>query len=226
MASKYEIEQSLKKKIKAAGMSDNRSTVVYRSDPEKTLEHEPTEAERMQAEAREGIRKKLGFLSGEDVKPLGSKYMGKPISEIMAAQKRCKEAVEAAESELDTFLDGEYQKVYKACKKAAVLDPEVYARDYVEKSIIGNNYQGDKEAKAAHKEYEKLRYAVRMATAEQNAVELAKQAYIDNNPYIAEERKKREIEDLKKSGLLEEMGLSEKATKQGVSNNEENIEED
>ncbi len=151
--------------------------------------------------------------SGYDGSALAVKYMGKPISEIMQEERKLGNLLREAEQELDKFISEQYENARdkNSGKSLTEKDIDALSKSYVEEYVIGSRAGSDEEEKAAHEKYIRLDDEVSRLRVEHNAVLLAKADYIDSNSALIRElQDKKRREDLKKSGLLIELGLEEK----------------
>lgn len=151
--------------------------------------------------------------SGYDGSALAVKYMGKPISEIMQEERKLGNLLREAEQELDKFISEQYENARdkNSGKSLTEKDIDALSKSYIEEYVIGSRAGSDEEEKAAHEKYIRLDDEVSRLRVEHNAVLLAKADYIDSNSdLIRELQDKKRREDLKKSGLLSELGLVEK----------------
>lgn len=151
---------------------------------------------------------------GYDGSALAVKYMGKPISEIMQEERKLGNLLSEAEQELDKFLSEQYEnaRAKNSGKSLTEKDISDLSKQYIEEYVIGSRAGGDEEEKAAHEKYVRLDAEVSRLRVEHNAVLLAKADYIESNSdLIRELQDKIRRDDLKKSGLLSELGLVEKS---------------
>lgn len=149
-------------------------------------------------------------LNGYNSMERAKAYMGKPISEIVREQRKAENRLEAAEENLEKFLDGERKKAVKRYKSGTEDAKSKAAEEYIKYYVIGSYAYESREpdAYAAHKKYEELNEAVTEARIEKNALSVAQQDFEDVNKDLFEElRKEAVIADIKKSGILKKIGI-------------------
>lgn len=147
-----------------------------------------------------------------EIKGIAAKYMGMPITDILQEQRKAENVLEDAEKRLESFLDAHYKKAMKLHIGVPESTQSELANEYVERYIVGSyaREDEDREAVEAHKLYTALYSEVARCRTEKNAVLLAKDAFIDDNrELIAEEQKQARLRDIRKSGLLKELGIAE-----------------
>lgn len=114
----------------------------------------------------------------------------------------------------EKFLSEQYEnaRAKNSGKSLTEKDISDLSKQYIEEYVIGSRAGGDEEEKAAHEKYVRLDAEVSRLRVEHNAVLLAKADYIESNSdLIRELQDKIRRDDLKKSGLLSELGLVEKS---------------
>lgn len=170
---------------------------------------------------------RLDALSGRDIEPQkrkAAKYMDLGITEIVQAQRKAQNLLTVAQDEVGAFIEAEKKSYIKSLNKTdlSVLsdeEKEDRADSYVRGYLVYGQVYDDKQ-RAAKQKFDELRDEVARCRTEYNATLLAKQAFIDDNKdLIEEELRAKRLRDLRKSGILDELGLAEKKP-------EENTEED
>ncbi|MBR0396910.1 MAG: hypothetical protein IJI10_01425 [Eubacterium sp.] len=173
------------------------------------------------------VGKKLGrldALSGRDIEPQkrkAAKYMDLGITEIVQAQRKAQNVLTVAQDELEAFVEAEKKSYIKSLNKTAlsVLSDEekeeradIHVKSYLLYGTVGTENVGYDEKKAkAKQKFDELRDEVARCRTEYNATLLAKQAFIeDNKDLIEEELRAKRLRDLRKSGILDELGIAEK----------------
>ena len=141
-----------------------------------------------------------------------SKYLGQPISDIKAEERRIDNIIADRQAKIDSFVNetvDSYKKmVIKNCHWTEERAEE-YARNLFRDNIQGSGAEDDKE-RELHKKYVEMDEELLNYKAEKNALTVAKADYMTQNAdLIKEVQEKRRREDLEKSGLLDELGLSE-----------------
>lgn len=141
-----------------------------------------------------------------------SKYLGQPISEIKAEERRIDNIITDRQAKLDSFvneiIDSYKHKAMKNCHWTEERAEE-YACNTFRSNIAGSGAEDEKE-RELHKKYVEMGDELLSYKAEKNALAVAKADYMDQNAdLIKEVQEKRRREDLEKSGLLDELGLSE-----------------
>lgn len=148
-----------------------------------------------------------------EIKSVASKYMGLPITDIIQEQRKAENLLEDAEKRLEDFMDSQHRKALKRFKgRMTEQDQERHAEEYIKSYVVGSYAREDEDPAAyeAHKAYEDLRSEIAKLRTEKNAVLLAKDAFIDENKdIIEEERRQARLRDIRKSGLLKELGIAE-----------------
>lgn len=157
-----------------------------------------------------------------------SKYLGQPISEIKAEERRIDNIITDRQAKLDSFvneiIDSYKHKVMKNCHWTEERAEE-YACNTFRSNIAGSGAEDEKE-RELHKRYVEMDDELLSYKAEKNALAVAKADYMDQNAdLIKEVQEKRRREDLEKSGLLDELGLSEPAPVESEEKEETEINE-
>lgn len=140
-----------------------------------------------------------------------SKYLGQPISEIKAEERRIDNIIADRQAKLDSFVNeiiDSYKKLaMKNCNWTEKL-AENYAWNTFMSNIAGSG-AGDEKERELHKKYVEMDDELLSYKAEKNALTVAKADYMAQNADLIKEiQEKRRREDLEKSGLLDELGLS------------------
>lgn len=183
----------------------------------------------LETKVKESISRKMGVFravnggnSGE-IKRTGAKYYGQGITEILAAERKASNLLTVANDDLGKYIEDAIQAAYKTRYRGTAITDEAkeeLATKYVYDYVIGGYGSTDAE-KEAHKKYKELLAEVARCNTEYNAVLLAKQNFLDENAdLIAEAQKAKRLRDLQKSGLLDELGLIEKAEKKEAGESE------
>ena len=151
-------------------------------------------------------------------KKIASKYMDHGISEILQSERKTRNLLAVAQDDVDRFIESEKKRHIKEYNKTSLVtlsDEEKEER--AEKAVYDVLVRGSAyydEDKKAKKKFDELRAEVSRCNTEYNAVLLAKQSFLDENEdLIAEARRQKRLRELKKSGILEELDLVEKAEK-------------
>jgi len=157
-----------------------------------------------------------------------SKYLGQPISDIKAEERRIDNIIADRQAKLNSFVNeiiDSYKKLaMKNCNWTEEL-AENYAWNTFIRNIRGSGAEDDKE-RELHNKYVELNDELLSYKAEKNALAVAKADYMDQNAdLIKEVQEKRRREDLEKSGLLDELGLSEPAPVESEEKEETEINE-
>ena len=195
------------------GIDEKYPNIAKESEHMNITGAEPT----TEAQVRQSLSSKLFGLcvkeSNYSGKYAASQYMGKSITELMRDEKRTQKDIEAAERALEEFEHEHLKPYYEAAMKTPGYDKD-RAEDYAYrqfKSNIEGSYAEDGTESAAHVEYTELKNALTKCRVEHNAVLTAKSAYLeDNADLIKEIQEKKRREDLLNSGILDELGLTEK----------------
>lgn len=209
-----DVRQMLAKKMESVErrMDDyNHPKPIEKQDSD--TDHKNTGGDRLKDVVGAKVNRYFTKYSGYDGSALAVKYMGKPISEIMQEERKLGNLLSEAEQELDKFLSEQYEnaKARNSWSSLPEKDIDALSTRYVEEYVIRSCAGSGEEEKAAHEKYIKLDDEVSRLRVEHNAVLLAKADYIDSNPdLIRELQDKIRRDDLKKSGLLSELGLVEK----------------
>ena len=145
-----------------------------------------------------------------------AKYMDLGITEIVQAQRKAQNVLTVAQMSWRLMLRQRKKSYIKSLNKTdlSVLSDEEkeeradsYVRSYL---VYGQVYDKKQKAKAKQK-FDELRDEVARCRTEYNATLLAKQAFIDDNKdLIEEELRAKRLRDLRKSGILDELGIAEK----------------
>lgn len=209
-----DVRQMLAKKMESV---ERRMDVYNHPKPiekqDSDTDHKNTGGDRLKDLIGAKVDRYFTKYCGYDGSDLAVKYMGKPISEIMQEERKLGNLLRDAEQELDKFLSEQYENAKAKNSWASLTEKDIddLSHRYVEEYVIRSCAGSDEEGKAAHEKYMKLDDEVSRLRVQHNAVLLAKADYIECNPdLIRELQDKRRIEDLKKSGLLRELGLVEK----------------
>ena len=157
-----------------------------------------------------------------------SKYLGQPISEIKAEERRIDNIITDRQAKLDSFvneiIDSYKHKAMKNCHWTEERAEE-YACNTFRSNIAGSGAEDEKE-RELHKRYVEMDDELLSYKAEKNALAVAKADYMDQNANLIKEvQEKRRREDLEKSGLLDELGLSEPAPVESEEKEETEINE-
>ena len=157
-----------------------------------------------------------------------SKYLGQPISDIKAEERRIDNIIADRQAKFDSFkneiIDSYKHKAMKNCHWTEERAEE-YACNTFRSNIAGSGAEDEKE-RELHKKYVEMDDELLSYKAEKNALAVAKADYMDQNAdLIKEVQEKRRREDLEKSGLLDELGLSEPAPVESEEKEETEINE-
>ena len=157
-----------------------------------------------------------------------SKYLGQPISDIKAEERRIDNIIADRQAKFDSFkneiIDSYKHKGMKNCHWTEERAEE-YACNTFRSNIAGSGAEDEKE-RELHKKYVEMDDELLSYKAEKNALAVAKADYMDQNAdLIKEVQEKRRREDLEKSGLLDELGLSEPAPVESEEKEETEINE-
>lgn len=168
---------------------------------------------------------KKGIFTG---KYLSSKYLGQPISDIKAEERRIDNIIADRQAKLNSFVNeiiDSYKKLaMKNCNWTEEL-AENYAWNTFIRNIRGSGAEDDKE-RELHNKYVELNEELLSYKTEKNALTVAKADYMTQNADLIKEiQEKRRREDLEKSGLLDELGLSEPAPVESEEKEETEINE-
>lgn len=155
----------------------------------------------------------------QEVRQIAGKYMGLPITDILREQKKAENLLEDAENRLESFLETQRKKALKQYKIGSMTEKqkEQHAEEYVKLYIMGSCAHENEDPKAyeAHKEYNKMKDEIAKLRTEKNAVLLAKDDFLEENrELIEEERKQARIRDIRKSGILAELGIAAEEEKE------------
>lgn len=155
----------------------------------------------------------------QEVRQIAGKYMGLPITDILREQKKAENLLEDAENRLESFLEAHRKKALKQYKVGSMTEKqkEQHAEEYVKLYIMGHYAHENEDPKAyeAHKEYNKMKDEIAKLRTEKNAVLLAKDDFLEENrELIEEERKQARIRDIRKSGILAELGIAAEEEKE------------
>ena len=205
----------------------SRGTAQERAEAHSAvIDAEKTANQKVKGMIGEKLRR-LDALTGRDTEPQKRKaaaYMDLGITEIVQAQRKAQNLLTVAQDEVGAFIEAEKKSYIKSLNGTALAvlsdeEKEERADSYVRSYLVyGQVY--DKKQKAAKQKFDELRDEVARCRTEYNATLLAKQAFIDDNKdLIEEELRAKRLRDLRKSGILDELGLAEKKP-------EENTEED
>lgn len=154
---------------------------------------------------------KQGVFTG---KYAASKYIGQSISNLMTEERRVSNLIEDIEERKASLIE-EVKKFYrKSCSKVAGWSEErveVEVKTLVDNNIIGTYGTEEREIEA-HQKYAELENELLQATADKNAIAVAKADYMEQNADLireAQENKRRK--EFEESGLLEELGIVKSA---------------
>ena len=165
--------------------------------------------------ANEAVRESLSRRLGSLFTPpdtLAAKYMDMPIKDLLAEQKKLDGKIDVVKKTLDMIVDREYKRFMAELDRSKHItvtqdQADLRARAYVKNCIVGSGGTSDRE-QAVHREYDSNLVELRKLRNEKNAVLVAKQAYIDkNSDIIKAELDKRRLEELRESGLLDELDV-------------------
>lgn len=154
---------------------------------------------------------KQGVFTG---KYAASKYIGQSISNLMTEERRVSNLIEDIEERKASLIE-EVKKFYrKSCSKVAGWSEErveVEVKTLVDNNIIGTYGTEEREIEP-HQKYAELENELLQATADKNAIAVAKADYMEQNADLireAQENKRRK--EFEESGLLEELGIVKSA---------------
>lgn len=139
-----------------------------------------------------------------------SKYLGKPISELMTEERRVDNLIADIEEKMSSLYEEFANSCREVCNKSAGWDKgrtELYVEDCLQRNLVGNGATDEQDIEA-HNKYMKLHSELAKAKADKNAIVVAKADYMNQNADLikeAQENKRRK--ELEESGLLKELGI-------------------
>lgn len=165
----------------------------------------------------------ITHLGGYNGKDQAAQYIGKPITEIVREQRKAENLLEAAEKEVQDFLDDQYKKILKGFRSGTESMRKELAERFVYDYIIGSLPSGDDEISEAHKKFLELKDAVAAARVKKNALAIAREDFETVHADIIQREKERAVlKDIRESGILKDFQTMREDVK--TEENEENEE--
>ena len=132
-------------------------------------------------------------------------YTSLPISSVMASLNRCREAIKDKELELDVIFDRAYKKMLKSG-----VNEKLVKQDIKNLFLHGRASVASPEYKEYYELYKKADAELLDLQEDEGAYDYCKQKYLrDNKDLIEAERERARMAELRSSGILEELGITQ-----------------